>query len=156
DDRMRTYRRLGPTEAAVERNCMIQVTASREGLHVTASRAISFGEPDEQFRREMETACRWTGVLILLSTEDRTAADVIASGMPLLERGGFEHEWRLAPIGWGTGYAAQEQLLLPDDSKQNLKVGWSLVWQGSVGAVTCADTMLVTEEGPQLAAAPEY
>jgi Xaa-Pro aminopeptidase len=156
DDRMRTYRRLVPTEAAVERNCVIQATARREGLYATTSRVVSFGEPDEQFRREMEIACRWSGVLVLLSTADRSPADVIAAGMPLLERGGFEHEWRLAPIGWGTGYAAQEQLLLPDDSRQHLKSGWAIVWQGSIGAVTCADTMLVTDDGPELAAPPEY
>jgi Xaa-Pro dipeptidase len=156
DNRMRTYRRLGATAMSVQRNCIIHATARRYGLHVTTSRAVSFGEPDEQFRREMETSCRWTGALILSSMAGRTVADVISAGMPLLERGGFEHEWRLAPLGWVTGFMAQENLLLPDDTRQAVGMDWAMVWQGSVGAVSCADTIVVTNDGPQLATPPEY
>jgi hypothetical protein len=59
-------------------------------------------------------------------------------------------------VGWVTGYAAQENLIVPDDRRLSLDVGTAIVWQGSVGAVCSADTILVTAEGPQLATPPEY
>jgi Xaa-Pro aminopeptidase len=156
DNRMRTYRRLGATPLAVQRNCVIHATARRNGLHVTTSRVISFGVPDEQLRREMDVACRWTGAQILASAVGRSIADVVSAGTPFLVHGGFEHEWRLAPLGWITGYAAQENLLVPDDKGRALEGGWAMVWQGSVGAVCCADTSILTADGPQLATPPEY
>ncbi len=155
DNRMRTYRRLGATPLAVQRNCVIHATARRSGLHVTTSRVISFGAPDEDLRREMDVACRWTGAQIVSSFAGRPIGDAISVAMPFLVQNGFEHEWRLAPLGWVTGYKAQENLLVPDE-KAALEAGWAVVWQGSVGAACCADTILLTNEGPQPVTPPEH
>src|SRR5262249_43463092 len=50
DGRSRRHRRGGATAAKVERACVVQATARRWGLHVTASRAFSFGPVDDRIR----------------------------------------------------------------------------------------------------------
>jgi Xaa-Pro dipeptidase len=168
DGRMRGYRRPGATTAKIERTCVIQTTARKWGLHVTASRAVSFGPPDDEFRKAMDAACRLTAVQIAGSTVGADPAFTMRVAQQIIESAGFEHEWRLAPVGWVTGYAPIELSLAPQGSHHppvriqtagqappegpavSLEAGWALTWQGSVGAAACADTMLVAESGPQV------
>jgi hypothetical protein len=71
-------------------------------------------------------------------------------GRQVIQPLGFEHEWRLAPAGWVTGYTPMDLAFSPNDSPIALQAGWALVWPGQVGAAACTDTMLVAESGPQL------
>lgn len=155
DGRLRKYRRHGATKTKVERHCVVCATARRHGLHATASRVMSFHPPDDQFRNEMETACRWSAVLIAASTVGAKMPDIFGHGQRFMESAGFEHEWRLAPLACVTGYVAKELPLLPGDSQRALESGWAVVWHASVGAVTNSDTMLVSPEGPRVMTAPE-
>jgi Xaa-Pro dipeptidase len=150
DGRLRKYRRHGPTAATVEQNCVLRATARRRGLHATAARVISFSPVEEQFRNEIEVACRWSSVLIAASTIGAKLADVFGHGQRYLESAGFEHEWRLAPLGWVTGHLPSELSLLPGDGQRALEAGWAVVWNASIGAVADTDTILVTPAGPQI------
>lgn len=150
DGRMRKYRRPGITAAKVERNCVIQATTRKWGLHVTASRAVSFDPADEEFRKEMDAACRLTAVEAAGSNVAGNPAQGLEVGRQVIQPLGFEYEWRLAPAGWVTGYTPVDLTFSPDDSSISLQAGWALVWAGQVGASACSDTLLVTESGPQV------
>lgn len=149
DGRMRKYRRHPPGSARADWACVVEATARRNGLHATCSRVVSFGEPDDRFRGDIEAACRWTAVLIAASSVGLRIADAIAHGVNYLEMAGYDHEWRLAPLGAVTGHAAKERDLIPGDAAP-FEDGWAVVWHGNVGAVASADTTLVTPSGPQL------
>jgi Xaa-Pro aminopeptidase len=150
DERLRKYRRHRPSKAKVERNCVVRATARRHGLHATASRVMSFGPPDTPVRNELEVAVRWSSVLIAASTVGAKVNDAFIHGARYLEAAGFEHEWRLAPLGWVTGHAQQEIPFLPSEGQRSMEAGWAVVWNASVGAVANTDTVLVTALGPQL------
>ncbi len=150
DGRLRKYRRGAPTRTKVDRNCVVRATARRHGLHATASRIVSFGPPEDQFRNEMEIACRWSAVLITASSFGAKLAEFVSHGGRYLATAGFEHEWRLALLGWVTGHAPSELALLPSDGQRALEAGWAIVWNASIGGVANTDTMLISPEGPQL------
>lgn len=150
DSRLRHYRRHPPSLLPIEQTCVIQATVKRHGLHATASRVISFGPPPDWLRREMECACRWSAVLMTASIPGTKLPDVWDKGARYLQSTPFEHEWRAMPVGWMTGYRAVEQFLVPADANRSVEIGCPIVWQANVGAVTCADTILPTADGPQI------
>lgn len=150
DSRLRMYRRHVPGTAKVEQTCVVRTTAKKNGLHVTASRAVCFGAPDDHFRQDWETACRWSAVLIAGCGAGAQAAEVIRHGLNYLENVDLEHEWRMSPLGWVTGHASREIHLLPSDSPPTLESGWPVVWLANVGAALSADTILVTDAGPEI------
>ena len=150
DGRMRKYRRPGITAAKIERNCVIQATIRKWGLHAAASRAVTFDPADDEFRKEMDAACRLTAVEAAGSAAGANPAQGLEVGRQVIQPLGFEHEWRLAPAGWVTGYVPVDLSFSPDESPGALQEGWALVWPGQVGAAVCCDTILVTEAGPQV------
>ena len=152
--RGRRYRRGGATQARIERTCVMQTTSRKWGLHVTASRTVSFGPPDDGTRLEQDIACRATAVLIAKCLSNAKLADAVSAADRLFVSVGHEHEWRLAPVGWLTGFAAVESMFVPTDVTTMLEAGQAVVWQGSVGGATNADTVLVTDAGPQIVTPP--
>lgn len=151
DGRLRRYRRHGPMATVrVERTCLIQATVRRHGLHATASRMISLGDPPDVIRAEMECACRWTAVLMAASTPGIKWPDVWDKGLKFLQTTNFEHEWRSMPIGWFTGYRPVENFLVPADTTRAMEEAVPVIWLGNIGGVTCADTVLSTPAGPQI------
>jgi Xaa-Pro dipeptidase len=155
DGRGHRYRRGGTTSAKIARTCMIQTTARKWGLHATASRTVAFSPLDETVRREHEIACRTTTVQIAHSVANAKVADILSLGERILTLNGLEFEWRLAPIGWLTGYAAVEKNFVPTDTEMILNVGQAIVWPGRVASAANADTILITDAGPQVVTPPE-
>ena len=154
DGRKRTYRRGGATPAKIEQTCVVQTTARRWGVHVTASRAICFGTPADDFRKEFDMAC-WVSAMQIASSTSRTKpGDILTTSSGVLRLGGFEHEWRYCPVGWLTGLSPVESMFTPTKSLEPLEVGHAVVWQASIGAAAATDTALVTETGPQIITAP--
>lgn len=150
DGRMRRHRRPGITAARIDRTCVIQTMVKKFGLHAAAGRAVSFDLPDEDFRKEIDAACRLTAVEMAGSGVGANPAQGLEVGRQVIQPLGFEHEWRLAPAGFVTGYTPMDLAFSPNDSAIALEAGWALVWPGQVGAAACTDTMLVAESGPQL------
>ncbi len=111
--RMRRHRQAGVTTAKIERDCVIQVVGRKWGLHVAASRAVSFDAADEQFRNDMDAACRLTAVQMAGSGVGANPATCLEVGRQVIEPLGFGHEWRLAPTGWVTGYTPLDLPLAP-------------------------------------------
>ena len=155
DGRGRRYRRGGATAAKIERTCIVQTTARKWGLHVTASRTFAFGPADESMRRDHATACSATAVQILHTTVKAKAADILSMSERVMQANGLEHEWRSAPVGWLTGFAPVELTLTPTDAATELEAGHAIVLCGGVGGAANADTVLVTAAGPQIVTPPE-
>jgi Xaa-Pro dipeptidase len=148
DDRARRYRRHGVTPTVITRMCMLEATASRHGLFVTASRSVCFGEPDERFRAEFDAASRAGVVWLAGSKPGVVPAEVIGLASVMLPRGSdFEHEWKLSPPGIVTGYRPVEAWLTPR-TLETFQEGSAVAWQARVGAARLCDTALVGGEGP--------
>ena len=67
---------ISATPTAVQQTCVLKATAMKDGLYASAARCVSFGEPDPEFRREFETACR-LGAVCLLVAQDAGVARLV-------------------------------------------------------------------------------
>lgn len=153
DDRLRLHRRPAFSPAVVTRHCVITATAQMFGLHATASRAVCFGEPDPNFRREHDAACKVTTSYISSTWPDAIPSALLQAGRRVCQINGYEHEWRLTPPGFLTGRTPVEQYLTPQ-MQENLRAGWPITWRANVGAASSCDTFVVTAKGPLMLTAP--
>jgi Xaa-Pro aminopeptidase len=149
DGRSRLYRQCGYTALPVQRYCVLSVTARKYGLCATASRAVCFDEPDPRFRKEHDAACKISATYLASSWPDAVPRQVLAAGQRVYLMTGFEHEWRLCPQGHVTGRLPVELALTPDTTEL-FQSGWPVAWRSSVGAAFSCDTLVVTDDGPQV------
>lgn len=146
EDRAKRYRRAGYTTAPVRGICNLQVTGSRDGLYATASRTVCFGEPPAEFRAEFDTACKVAAIGRLNSHPGGTIAVAVDTASSLLKNTPYEHEWRLSPAGYGTGWFAADELRKAGHDEK-FEANQALVWQPRIGAAAVVDTVLVHDDG---------
>jgi Xaa-Pro dipeptidase len=148
DGRHRRYRRPTVTDAAVTRSCLLAVTATRDGLHATAARTVSFGPPDASEKGELDAASRVQAGQVAAALPGVLPAAVLESARRVAKMVGHEHEWRLSPAGTLTGWRPVEALLTPGLAEP-LPVGSAVVWQSAVGSALAADTFLTAAPVPE-------
>lgn len=154
DGRSRLYRRFGYTTAPVERYAVLTATGRKYGLHATASRVVSFGEPPDDLKHEMNAACRVTASYLASTWPDAVPREVLLAGARVYAISDFEHEWLQAPQGHLTGRSPVELLFTPQTAAL-LEPGMAVTWTATAGAALSSDTFLVTAQGPQPVTAPE-
>jgi Xaa-Pro dipeptidase len=149
DGRSRLYRQFGFTSTPVTNYAVLTATARKYGLCATASRAVSFGPPEETFRAEHNAACKVGATYIASTWPDALPREILAAGRRVYGLTGYEHEWRLAPQGHVTGRAPVELALLPN-TEELFQAAWAVTWSAGVGAARGCDTFLVTDAGPRV------
>jgi hypothetical protein len=149
DGRSRIYRQGGFTSTAISRYCVLTATARKYGLYATASRSMSFGAPEEAFKKEHEAACKIAATYVGASWADAVPKAILSTGRHIYQTNSHEHEWRLSPQGFVTGRTAVEQPLLPS-TEDLLQTSWAVTWRPSVGAALSCDTYVITEKGPEI------
>jgi Xaa-Pro dipeptidase len=154
DGRSRRYRQCGFTSLPVQRFCVVTVTARKYGLCATASRSVCLGEPDPQFRKEHDAACKVAATYIAGSWPDALPSQILKTGRHVYQVTGFEHEWRLCPQGHLTGRAPVELMLTPQ-TEDLFEADSAITWHASVGAAFSCDTFLITEQGGKSLTPPE-
>jgi hypothetical protein len=154
DGRAHKYRRAGFAGAAVNDVCILQATASRDGLYVTAARTVCFGPPGEEFRAEFDTACRLSGMYRSMSVPNETIGSAAEVGRRLTAGGPFEFDWRHSQPGYGAGWFAVEELRRMGHDERFVSEQ-PLVWQSRIGAAAVVDTVLVTDAGPVAVTPPD-
>src|SRR5262249_12550282 len=70
DGRSRRYRQCGFTSQPIQNFCVLTVNARKYNLSATASRSVSFGEPDPAFASEHDAACKVSATYIASSWPD--------------------------------------------------------------------------------------
>jgi Xaa-Pro dipeptidase len=152
DDRGTKFRRAGFTPAPVTRTCLIQATGQRDGLFVTAARTTAF-DPSDDFRAAHALTVKLTAIYQSYSRPAVTlttlaeATSIVLAGTP------FEFDARLSQPGYGAGRFPAEELRRAGNDEP-LSDGQPVVWQPRVGAAACADTVLVTANGPEVITPP--
>jgi Xaa-Pro dipeptidase len=154
DSRGRAYRQASFTSTPVTKTCVMTATARKYGLCARASRAISFGQPDTQFRREYDCACKISATYVAGSWPDSVPRQILLTGQRIYQLTGVDHEFYLAPQGHLIGHAAVELNMSLHD-EQLLQARSAITWCVAVGAAVSCDTFLISEEGPRAITAAE-
>ncbi|MBI2807572.1 MAG: hypothetical protein HYX68_21535 [Planctomycetes bacterium] len=154
DGRGRAYRQPAFTSTPITRNCVMTACARKYGLCARASRSISIGQPDANFRRDHDCACKISATYVAGSWPDSVPRQILLTGQRIYQLTGVEHEFYLAPQGHVTGHAPVESnLVLSDESL--LQARWAITWCVAVGASVSCDTFLISDEGPRAITAAE-
>jgi hypothetical protein len=154
DGRSGLYPQHGFTSAPVRQSCVMEITARKYGLCAAASRAVCFGVPDAEFRKQHDAACKVCATYIASSWPDAMPRQVLGYGKRVYQITGFEHEWRLSPQGHLTGRAPVELNLTPK-TEELFQANWPLTWRARVLSANSCDTFVITEQGPRLVTPPE-
>ena len=154
DNRGRTYRHAGFTSSTVSRTCVLTVAARKYGLCARASRVVSFGQPDTNFRRDHDNACKISATYIAGSWPDSVPRQILLTGQRIYQLMGIDYEFYLAPQGHLTGHAPVELNLSMEDESL-LQAHWAITWCVAIGASVSCDTFLISEEGPRAITAAE-
>jgi Xaa-Pro dipeptidase len=149
DGRARLYRQFGFTSTTVRRSAVLHAVARKYGLSVSASRTVSFGQPEPEVRQDHNAVCRVSASYLASTWPDAVPREILLAGRRIYLISGYEHEWQLAPQGFVTGRAAVEMALTPK-SDELFQSGWAVVWNATAGAAASCDTFHITEQGPQV------
>lgn len=146
DQRGVLLRRSGYTDAPVETFATLQATAMQGGLHATASRMVSFSEPNSELRDAVDAACKVSAALRCWSKPGETMTEAVESSLRLVRGTPLEFEWRLSAPGYGTGWFPADDLrrVGQDDVFVDQQ---PLVWQPRFGAAAVVDTVIVSPTG---------
>lgn len=148
DGRSQLYRQAGFTSQSIHRSCVMTLTARKYGLCATASRALSFGPPEDNFAKEQEAACKISATYCASTWPDALPSQILATGRRIYQLTDYEHEWRLSPQGHVTGRSPVELPLSPQ-TDELFRLGFAVTWRASVGAAVSCDTFLITDHGPE-------
>ncbi|HEX3151174.1 MAG TPA: hypothetical protein VHR66_24060 [Gemmataceae bacterium] len=147
DGRGRSHRRRGFGEEKVEGSCVLQVTARKFGLHVTASRTVVRAKPSDAERAEFEAALRTRVAHLAVTRVNGRVTSTLDAGRAVLRPTPFEHEWRFAPPVCLTGREPSEGVFLATAVEDRWQPHWTAVWQERVGAASVVDTYLLEPNG---------
>ena len=139
-------RRSGYTDTPIESFATLQATAVLGGLHATASRMVSFGEPNSELRDAVDAACKVSAAFRSWSKPGETMTEAVETSLRLVKGTPLEFEWRLSAPGYGTGWFPADDLrrVGHDDPFVDQQ---PLVWQPRFGAAAVVDTVIVSPTG---------
>ena len=149
DERIARYRHPLPTSKEIQHTMMVAVTGRRHGLHVSLTRMVSFGPPDSDLAARHRAVVAVDSRLILESKAGSTLGEVMGKGIEQYSSEGFPREWEMHHQGGLTGYAGREIFAIPS-SQFRLKHNQVLTWNPSVTGTKSEDTVLLTENGPEV------
>ncbi len=146
DDRLDRHRQPNFKAAPIKNQATITVTGRRFGLCATLSRTVSFGTPSDEFRSRHALAAMVDATCIYFSRPGEPVAEVFRRARRIYEKFNHPHEWTRDYLGFVTGYAPRELLLVPE-SRLILGPGTAVCWSPSIGSARSSDTMVVDARG---------
>lgn len=147
EGRQEVHRHPIPTAAPLGGHALLAVTAERQGLHVSITRIVSFGDPPDQLESRVRAAAEVDAAMLDASRPGTPVSEILGVAAAAYERLGFPDEWRRHHQGGITGYAGREVFATPEDETR-LSRSAAVAWNPSVaGGGKSEDTALATETG---------
>jgi Xaa-Pro aminopeptidase len=146
DDRPARFRQPTFKAAEIHKRATLSAVGRRHGLCASASRSVSFGPIDREYREAHGLVAMVEATFITFSRPGQTVADVFRRARRIYEKYGHPDEWTLNYQGWLLGYHPRQAMLLPD-GPMILTHGLPLCWCPSVGAARSEDTIVVDDRG---------
>ena len=148
--RQPVHRHPLPTDAPIGRHALLAVTAERDGLYVSMTRLVCFGEIPEQLAERSQAVAEIDARMLQGSRPGASLGDVIAEAQRAYAEHGFPEEWRLHHQGGLTGYKGREVFGVPDEPT-SIPRSAAVAWNPSLtGGAKSEDTALVTDDGVEI------
>ena len=144
DERVFNYRHPLPTSKKVDRYAMLVTSATRQGLHVSATRLVHFGSLTSELREKARACAEIDATMISATKTGASVGRIFDSAVQAYAEQGYADEWKLHHQGGASGYRAREYFA---DSGCTFKVenGQAFAWNPSITGVKSEDTILVND-----------
>ena len=150
EQRQPLHRHPLPTEAPLGRHALLAITAEREGLHVSLTRLVSFGEPPPELVELVRAAAEVDAAMLRASRPGTTTGEVLEVAAEVYAGRGFPDEWRRHHQGGITGYRGREVFAVPGEPTP-LPDSCAVAWNPSIaGGAKSEDTALVSPAGVEV------
>ena len=149
DGRGLAYRHWQFGDNALQRWCFISTIVSRWGLCCGVTRSVVFGSPPSDVVMAFQQAVMLQATGMFFSQSGSPLSTVWQKVRRIYDKQGVGEEWQAADQADVVGYLASEVQLFPA-SEFSLLPRMAVHWHPSVGPVQMGDTILVSEEGPEL------
>ena len=149
DGRGLAYRHWQFGDNALLRWCFISAIVSRWGLCCGVTRSVVFGSPPDDMIMAFQQAGMLQATGIFFSQPGWPLSTVWQKVRRIYDKQGVGEEWQSADQADVVGYLASEVQLVPA-SGFTLLPRMAVHWHPSVGPAQMGDTILVSEEGPEL------
>jgi Xaa-Pro aminopeptidase len=149
DGRGLAYRHWQFGDNALRRWCFISTIVSRWGLCCGVTRSVVFGSPPDEMVMPFQQAGMLEATGMFFSQAGWPLATVWQKVRRIYDKQGVGEEWQSADQADVVGYLASEVQLFPA-SEFTLLPRMAVHWHPSVGPAQMGDTILVSEEGPEL------
>lgn len=146
EDRLARYRQPTFKAAQIHRRAIIAAVGRRHGLCASATRIVSIGKVDKEFRQAHNLASMVDATCIFFSRPGETVQGAFRRAKRIYQKFDHPDEWTLDYQGFLVGYQPREALLRPESPLQ-LRHGMPLCWSPSVGPARSEDTVVVDKRG---------
>ena len=149
DDRLDLWRHPIATGASIHRRAMAVICAEQGGLIASATRLISFGEPEAGWQQRQKAVCRIDALMMANTSPGRTYGDVFAALQKGYAQAGFPDGWHSHHQGGPTGYRTREGRATPGNTTPVL-ANQAFAWNPSLVAAKSEDTILTGDAGIEI------
>ena len=150
-DRAQAYRHFTPTDARLGDYALVSVTAERDGLYASLTRAVLF-DPPEWFEKRHRAAARVEATALAATRaavrgdlDGDTAGTVFTAIQSAYEAVGFPEEWTHHHQGGAAGFAGREWVATPG-STDRVHAPMGYAWNPTVQGTKSEDTHLVADD----------
>ncbi|WP_343550503.1 M24 family metallopeptidase [Pantoea sp.] len=146
DERIAAFKHPVPTEKKLHRKMLITLGAERQGLHVSLTRLVHIGEPDEALRQRHKALCQIHAEMLCATQPGRQWKDVFQSIQLAYQEHGYADGWREHHQGGPAGYGCRDWIITPETPGE-VQSETALVWNPTLSGVKSEDTFLLHAEG---------
>jgi len=139
-----------PTRDSLGRFALLAFSAERDGLYVSMTRIVSFGEPPRSLARAVAAAAEVDAAVLAAAAPGRTLGELFDVIAGAYAAGGLDGEWRRHHQGGLAGYRGREVFAVPGDATL-LPPASAVAFNPSVtGGGKSEDTVLVRAGGVEV------
>ena len=149
DGRSSTYRHWTYGTQTVQGYCTIAAVGRRYGLHVGASRTVTFGEPSKSVRAAHLACLLVQATGMFFSQAGWELFETWSRIQRIYEKFGHAEEWLRADQGCVIGYELCEVPIVPK-SPFKLRSGMPVLWHPSIDTALAMDTIVIQDKGIEM------
>lgn len=149
DERIKLYRHPIPTFNKIEKLCMIVICGTRDGLVMSMTRLVSFGDIDADLEKR-HIACAKIDARFMEKTQiGANAAEVFRAGIDAYAEFGYADDWKCHHQGGSAGYDSRDYTCT-FETDEVIVANQMFAWNPTVTGTKVEDTFLLTENGREV------
>lgn len=149
DERIFNVRHPLPTDKELRDYAMLVLCGRREGLIISITRLLHFGPLPDEMGQKINACAHVDTAAIAATQPGATLSSIFDTIQQAYAEYGYADEWQLHHQGGLGGYAGRESFAMPGN-EMRVEVGQIYAWNPSITGVKCEDTVLITEDGPEV------